>query len=91
MEKKSIAYASWRWNQRFSSKGIHRTLGRIHLIIVRQTGRRISIPSKLRTKPAPLEIQTEYISVFRGANRGSDSCLYLHHGELALRESTDTA
>ncbi len=53
-------------------------MGRIHLIIVRQTGSRMHMPSTVRTRPAPREIQTEYCSVFRPASLGSLSCLYLY-------------
>ena len=45
--------------------------------MVRQTGSNMSMPSKLRTKPAPRDIHTENFSVLRGANLGSDTCLYL--------------
>lgn len=34
-------------------------------------------PSKLNTRPAPREIQTENSSPLRPASRGSDACLYL--------------
>lgn len=77
MVKNSIAYATWRWNQRFSSRGKNLILGRSHLTTVRQTGSSMNSPSKLNTRPAPREIQTENWRPLRPASRGSDACLYL--------------
>lgn len=37
----------------------------------------MSIPSTLRTRPAPLEIHTENFRVLRPARRSSAACLYL--------------
>ena len=73
----NMAYATWRWNQRFSSKGRNLTFGRIHLIIVRHTGSRMRVPSIERTSPAPLDIHTENLRVFKGASWGVANCLYL--------------
>ncbi len=78
MVNNNMAYATWRWNQRFSSRGRNRTFGRTALTIVRQTGRRMSVPSIARTRPAPLESQTDHFNVFSGANLTSWSCFHLH-------------
>jgi hypothetical protein len=40
-------------------------------------GRRIRAPSTLNTRPAPREIHTENVNVFRPANLASDACKYL--------------
>lgn len=52
-------------------------LGRSHLTNVRHTGSNMNKPSKLNTRPAPREIQTENWRPLRPARRGSDACLYL--------------
>ena len=72
-----MAYATCRWNQRFSSKGSHLIFGRIHLISVLQTGNNKRVPSIVSARPAPREIQTENVSLFNPSRRGSASCLYL--------------
>jgi hypothetical protein len=61
----------------FSSSGMNLIFGRRNLITVRHTGTRMSMPSNVNTRPAPLDNQTEYCRVFKPASRGSLSCLYL--------------
>lgn len=39
-------------------------------------GTRIIPPSKASTNPAPLDVQTEYLSTFRTANLAFDHCEY---------------
>lgn len=77
MVKSSSEYASCLCIQMFSSSGINLILGRMKRMIVLQTGSRMSMPSTLRTRPAPRDIHTEYCSVLRPARRGSLSCF--HH------------
>lgn len=65
-------------------------MGRSHLTSVRHTGSKMNNPSKLNTRPAPREIQTENSSPLRPASLGSDACLYLplgqHPGHTGERE-----
>ena len=51
---------------------------------VLHTGRRIHMPSNVRTRPAPREIHTEYCRVLRPARRSSAACLYLFHRQPEL-------
>lgn len=70
----------------FSSSGRNLILGRMNRMMVLQTGSKISIPSTLKTKPAPRDIQTEYWSVLRPARRGSAACFHLLAYQPASRQ-----
>lgn len=52
-------------------------LGRMNLMIVLQTGNKMSMASTLNTRPAPRENQTEYCNLLRPARRASDACFHL--------------
>lgn len=77
MLKINSEYAICLCIQIFSSSGMNLILGRMKRMIVLQTGNRMSMPSTLRTRPAPRDIHTEYCNVLRPARRGSLSCF--HH------------
>ena len=66
-----------------SSKGRNLTFGLTHRRMFLHMGSRMSVPSKDRTNPAPRDIHTENVSVFRPASFMFDSWRYLGGGERA--------
>lgn len=70
-------YATWRWNHCDSSRGRNFTLGLITLRMFRHIGKRIIAPSTDKANPAPRDIHTENVRVFKPASFSFDSCKYL--------------
>lgn len=69
MAQKAIEYATWRWNQMFSSAGKSQaSFGRTIRMMLRSMGTRIIAPSNARTRPAPREIHTDHFRPFKAAS-----------------------
>lgn len=70
---KSSEYATCRWNHTVSSRGIHRILGLMHLIIFLHIGSNIKATSRDKVKAEPLDIHTEYCNALRAESLASDA------------------
>lgn len=77
MVQKSSEYATCRWNHWDSSNGSILTFGLIHLNTFLHIGSTMIAPSTDKARPAPRDIHTEKVKVFRPASRWSDTCFHL--------------
>lgn len=77
MVQKSNEYATCRWNHCDSSRGKNLSFGLMYLKIFLHIGNRIIDVSTDKTNPAPRDIQTENVSVFRPDSLGSSCCFFL--------------
>ena len=82
-------YATWRWNHTDSSRGSHRILGLMHFRIFLHMGSNIKAASTDKARADPLDIQTEYCSVFSAASLESAAWMYLRGSIISRCQDID--